>query len=191
MLFGARLFALGDARLPITHRRHAFFFALEPSVVACGRTRGAGRFGLLVVLLFRSCEARVDDEQHGWRGQRGRRFGNGVRSTRFTRQFLRGSIVTEAQSSEPHGRVVDTIRGLSKRIKLEPFVPARDAHRGFDISGVFERHAVLEANIAFVQRVNARATRGEAAKTGRSQCLTNDPRCPADEPQGRQCTGQG
>lgn len=166
MLFLARFFALGDAGLPIAHRRDAFFFALRPRCVTATRAFGSGRLRRVIRFFFRLGGPSVEHEHHGWRSESRRRFGNGFGRMRLTGEKLgRALVIAAAKLAHAVLGVFDPIAGLSKRIELEPLVPTRCANGGFDVGVVVEGHAVFEADVAFVEGVDACAAGGEPKGT--------------------------
>ncbi len=134
----ARLLALRDARLPITHGRNAFFFALGPHRFATVRTHRARRFRSIFRRLFCSSCAGIDREHHGRRSKCGRWFRNGFCRVRLIRGEHFRRAVIDPGTKLPHSRfgVFDAIASLSKRIKLQPLVPTRCTNGRFDLAGV-------------------------------------------------------
>lgn len=161
MLFFARFFALGDARLPIAHRRDAFFFALRPRCIATARAFGAGRFHGVIRFFFGLGGPGIEHEHHGWRSEGGRGFRNSFSRMRLAGEKLGcAKVIASAKLAHAVLGVFDPIASLSKRIKLQPLVPTRSANGGFDIGVVIEGHAVFETDVAFVEGMDAGAAGG-------------------------------
>lgn len=178
VLVFARRLALRDARLPITHGRNAFFFALGPRRFAAARTYRAGWFRRIVRRFVRNGCSRIDNEKHGRGRKRCRWFRNGFCRMRLIRRerFRRAVVGPATKLPHPRFGVFDAIARLSKRIKLQPLVPTRGANGRFDLARVIERHAVFKAHVPFVERMDTRSTCREARQSKRSQSKRHRPR---------------
>jgi hypothetical protein len=178
VLVVACLLALRNTHLPIAHERNALFFALGPHRFATAGARRTRWLRRIVRRFFWSGCTRIHHEKHGRRSKRSRWLRNGFRRVRLIRSEHFRRTVVEPFTKLPHAQfgVFDAISSLSKRIKLQPLAPTRRTNGRFDRTSIIKRHAVFEAHIAFVERMDTRPARRKSGQCQRSQCKTHRPR---------------